>query len=172
MVYENVCMITILPTKRISALSQWKTYMRVLPTRRRRKPAGTEITSLAPYVYLWLVRKFCWILWRSCVSTARRYASAAIVVWKLPKAIFFLWRGRLLFRQSRMGRRVRHLRSEKAILTSRASEHWYRTPSVKKLNCRRNACDGRRLVYHTDHSSLYSTIPSRGFICDSWYFLL
>ena len=32
LVYENVCIITILPTKRISALSQWKTFMRVLPT--------------------------------------------------------------------------------------------------------------------------------------------
>jgi len=38
-------MITRLPTKRISAISQWKTFIRVLPTRWRRKPAGVEITS-------------------------------------------------------------------------------------------------------------------------------
>jgi len=44
-------MITILPAKRISAISQWKTFTRVLPTRWRRKPAGTEITSLSSYVY-------------------------------------------------------------------------------------------------------------------------
>ena len=46
LVYENVCMITSLPTKRISAITQW-----VLPTRWRRKPAGTEITSLSPYAH-------------------------------------------------------------------------------------------------------------------------
>ena len=51
LVCENVCTITSLPTKRISAISQWKTFVRVLPTRWRRKPAGTEITSLSPYVY-------------------------------------------------------------------------------------------------------------------------
>jgi len=28
-----------------------KTFLRVLPTRWRRKPAGTEITPLSPYVY-------------------------------------------------------------------------------------------------------------------------
>ena len=31
---------------------QWKTSMKVLPTRWRRKPAGTEITSLSSYVYM------------------------------------------------------------------------------------------------------------------------
>ena len=50
LVYENVCVITSLPTKRISAISQWKTFLRVLPTRWWRKPAGIEITSLSPYV--------------------------------------------------------------------------------------------------------------------------
>jgi len=37
-----------------------KTYMRVLPTRWRRKPAGIEITSLSPYVYIklqWIVHQ-------------------------------------------------------------------------------------------------------------------
>ena len=45
-------MITILLTKRISALSQWNTFrpMGVLLTRWRRKPPGIEITSLLPYV--------------------------------------------------------------------------------------------------------------------------
>ena len=38
-------MITSLPTKLISAISQRETFIRVLPTRRRRKPAGIEITS-------------------------------------------------------------------------------------------------------------------------------
>jgi len=32
-------------------LSQRKTFMRVLPTRWRRKPAGIEIASMSPYVY-------------------------------------------------------------------------------------------------------------------------
>jgi len=36
-------MITSLPTKRISAISQRKTLIRVLPTRWRRKPAGIKI---------------------------------------------------------------------------------------------------------------------------------
>jgi len=43
-------MITSLPTKRISAISQRQTFMRVLRTRWRRKPAGIEITSLSHYV--------------------------------------------------------------------------------------------------------------------------
>ena len=51
MVHENICMITSSPTKLISAISQWKTFIRVLPTRWRRKPAGNEITSLSPYAY-------------------------------------------------------------------------------------------------------------------------
>ena len=38
-------MITSLPTKLISAISQRETFIRVLPTRWRRKPAGIEITS-------------------------------------------------------------------------------------------------------------------------------
>ena len=45
-------MITSSPTKRISAISQRKTFIRVLPTRWRRKPAGIEITSLSPYVLI------------------------------------------------------------------------------------------------------------------------
>ena len=51
MVHENVCMIASLSTKRISAISQWNTFIRVLPTRWRRKPASIEITSLSPYVH-------------------------------------------------------------------------------------------------------------------------
>jgi len=39
-------MITSLPTKRISVISQLKSCLRVLPTRWRRKPAGIAITSL------------------------------------------------------------------------------------------------------------------------------
>jgi len=44
-------MITILPTKRVSALAQCKTFMRVLPTRWRRKPVSIEIMLLLPYVF-------------------------------------------------------------------------------------------------------------------------
>ena len=51
MVYENVRMITNLPTKRISAILQWKTFIRVLPTRWRRKPASIEITSPSPCAF-------------------------------------------------------------------------------------------------------------------------
>ena len=43
-----------------SAISQWKTFIRVLPTRWRRKPAGIEITSLTPYVY---VHVYCYLFW-------------------------------------------------------------------------------------------------------------
>ena len=42
-------MITKQPTKRISTRSQWQTFLRVLPTRWRRKPAGIEITPLSHY---------------------------------------------------------------------------------------------------------------------------
>ena len=45
-------MVTSLPTKRISVISQRKTIIRVLPTRWRRKPAGIEITPLSPYIYI------------------------------------------------------------------------------------------------------------------------
>jgi len=31
-------------------MSQWQTFLRVLPTRWRRKPSGTENTSLSPYI--------------------------------------------------------------------------------------------------------------------------
>ena len=51
MVCENVCMITNLPTKRSSAISQWKTFISVLPTRWRRKPASIEIATLSAYVF-------------------------------------------------------------------------------------------------------------------------
>jgi len=54
-------MITSLSRKRISAISQWKTFLRVLPTRWRRKPAGIEITSLSPYVYVPSVLWRCWL---------------------------------------------------------------------------------------------------------------
>jgi len=49
----NVRMIISLPTKRklISVISQWKTFIRVLPTGWQQKPAGIEITSVSPYVY-------------------------------------------------------------------------------------------------------------------------
>jgi len=47
-------MITSLPAKRISVILQRKTFIRVLPTRWRRKPASIEITSLSPYVYTFL----------------------------------------------------------------------------------------------------------------------
>ena len=33
-------------------MSQWQTFMRVLPTKWRRKPAGIEIASLSLYVYV------------------------------------------------------------------------------------------------------------------------
>ena len=51
LVYENVCaIISLLTLKRISVISQWTTFIRVLPTRWRRKPADIEITSQSPYV--------------------------------------------------------------------------------------------------------------------------
>ena len=64
MVNENVRMVISLPTKRISVISQWKTFITVLSTRWRRKPAGIEITSLSPYVYIifhciWLYHWLC-----------------------------------------------------------------------------------------------------------------
>ena len=52
LVYENVRMIISLPAKRISAISQWQTFIRVLATRWRRKPAGIEVTSLLPHVFI------------------------------------------------------------------------------------------------------------------------
>ena len=52
LVYENVCIIIRSPAMRISAISQRKTFNRVLPTQWRRKAAGIEITSLSPYVQL------------------------------------------------------------------------------------------------------------------------
>jgi len=72
LVCENVCTITSLPTKRISAISQWKTFVRVLPTRWRRKPAGTEMTSLSPYVYcLSVIHKLFNLSGEICISEDR-----------------------------------------------------------------------------------------------------
>ena len=51
----NVHMITSLPTKCITARSQWKTFIRVLPTRWRWKPAGIEIMWLSVCVCLSVV---------------------------------------------------------------------------------------------------------------------
>jgi len=42
LVEENVHMITNLPTKRIQVMSEQQTFLRVLPTRWRRKPAGID----------------------------------------------------------------------------------------------------------------------------------
>ena len=52
LVYRNVCMITSLPTKRIRRYDSGKNFSRVLPTRRRRKPASIEITPLHRPMYL------------------------------------------------------------------------------------------------------------------------
>jgi len=50
LVCENVCMITNLPTKRSSAISQWKTFISVLPTRWRRRSSrtGVQFSSVRP----------------------------------------------------------------------------------------------------------------------------
>ena len=41
--HENVHMITDLPAKHIQALSQWQTFLRVLPTRWRQKSTGIDM---------------------------------------------------------------------------------------------------------------------------------
>jgi len=58
-VYKNVCMITSWPTECILAIWQWQTFIGVLPTRWRWKPAGIEITSLSPYVCVTLRPNYC-----------------------------------------------------------------------------------------------------------------
>jgi len=50
-------MINSLPRERISAISQWQTFLRVLPTRCPRKPSDIEITSLSLSLYVY--RKSC-----------------------------------------------------------------------------------------------------------------
>ena len=76
-------MITSLPTKCISAISQWKSFLRVLPTRWRWKPAGIEITSLSPYVLISSFFTYL-ILMLYCGNTSRRIiviAHQLEVVW-------------------------------------------------------------------------------------------
>ena len=93
MVYENVCMITSSPSKRISAISQWKTFITVLPTRWRRKPAGIEITSLSPCVYSCVhfimiiittnFRSHFWrpLHWVLCFSGSLSKSRVSILLW-------------------------------------------------------------------------------------------
>ena len=50
LVYENVCVITSLPTKRIQRYRSENISKSFTHKMARRKPAGTEITSLLPYV--------------------------------------------------------------------------------------------------------------------------
>ena len=71
-------MITSLPTKRISAISQWETFTRVLPTRWRRKPAGTEITSLSP-MYTFST-SLCWASTRHHATRICCWAPARLQV--------------------------------------------------------------------------------------------
>ena len=73
-------MITSLPRKRISAISQWKTFLRVLPTRWRRKPASIEITSLSPYVYVPSVLWHCWLGGRKGIRSVKTERWGAGVV--------------------------------------------------------------------------------------------
>ena len=78
LVYANVCMITSLPTKRISAISQRKTFIVVLPTRWRRKPASSEITSLSRYVLLGVrVATRSWNDFRADVDRGARTSASA-----------------------------------------------------------------------------------------------
>jgi len=53
-----------------------KTFLRVLPTRWRRKPAGVEITSLSPYVLLDTHRRKSYLIgwWRGSVVERRSLA--------------------------------------------------------------------------------------------------
>ena len=63
LLYENVHMITDLPTKRILAISQWQMFLTVLPTRWRQKSTGIDIVqsyvtvTLVGLVAEWLA---CW----------------------------------------------------------------------------------------------------------------
>ena len=75
-------MITRLPTKRISAISQWKTFIRVLPTRWRRKPAGVEITS-SSFVTLCIGGN------ESHILTGR---NRSVSIFSSQKAVHFWWR--------------------------------------------------------------------------------
>ena len=61
-------MITSLPMECVSAISQWQTFIRVLPTRWRRKPAGIDITSLSPYALLLILLCICTLTGRSVAS--------------------------------------------------------------------------------------------------------
>ena len=73
-----------LPTKRISVISQRKTFIKVLPTRWRRKPAGTEITSLSPYV-LHNTSSCCWPF--STDSSRHRYSNDTHAL--LPRSVYY-----------------------------------------------------------------------------------
>ena len=75
LVCENARMINSLPTKRISAISQWKTFIRVLPTRWRRKSAGNDITSLSPYE------------WPTCVCLRRQFQP---ITWEASSLLFWV----------------------------------------------------------------------------------
>ena len=55
-----------LPTKHISAISQWKTFIRVLPTTWKRKPVSIGITSMLPCVHA----LHEWTVWITCQCDA------------------------------------------------------------------------------------------------------
>ena len=74
------CVYDRLPTKRISAISQWKTKHLSEPTRWRRKPASIEITSLSPCVLMCVAMGFTYFLfhvseaflWMPCGKNDRK----------------------------------------------------------------------------------------------------
>ena len=87
MVYENVRMITSLPTMRISAIPQWKskTFITVLPgTRWRRKPASIEIGTVTLCIVNYSIRP-------SLTRERARLAACTRRQWQIAPVVAEVW---------------------------------------------------------------------------------
>ena len=85
-------MIISLPTKRVSAISQWKSCLRVLCTRWRRKPAGIDIMPLSPSATTYTI--FTKFLYTVSTAVARSSTSGAVIFYVLSVLNIIAWRRR------------------------------------------------------------------------------
>ena len=76
-----------MPTKHISARSQWQTFLRVIPTRWLRKPADIENTLLSPIYTICIVRYDCEYAYLSSLSrlSQESYIAYSARLAKMPQ---------------------------------------------------------------------------------------
>jgi len=143
-----------LPTKRISAISQRKTFPTVLPTRWRRQPAGTEITPSSDKVLIKQVSKepvrlLSWDYY--CEQTQLTGVTQKNTLAWLKNINTNVWSYQCACYQSTVTT-TRH-----QLVTSCSAEHFLKSPYVhlykdiimfatKRQNCKASKCANRTFV--------------------------